>query len=110
MPALIACLSTGKGTWAQVSRIISRERWSKVILITNDFGKEKFTANAEFIVVDFDKESNVLVEQITSLLKGKAVGEVAVNLSSGAGKEHMAIISAVMKSGLSFRIFYFVYL
>lgn len=104
MPALIACLSSGKGTWTHLLKIMNKERWDKVILITNEFGKERFNHPVEFIIVDFNKESNQLVDDIVKQLKDKVFGEVAVNLSSGIGKEHMAILSAIMKSGLAFRL------
>lgn len=104
MPSLIACLSTGKGTWSQLLKIMNSESWDKVILITNDFGKEKFNHPVEFIVVDFNKSPNILVDEIVSQLKDKVSGEVAINLISGTGKEHMVIISAIMRSGLGFRI------
>ena len=42
MPTLIACLSTGKGTWGHVNHLIDNNNYDKVILITNDFGKENF--------------------------------------------------------------------
>jgi len=42
MTELVACLSTGKGTWGHVSRLIADGTWEKIILITNDFGKENF--------------------------------------------------------------------
>jgi len=44
MTQLIACLSTGKGTWTTIARIISSEDWENLFLITNEFGKEKFNA------------------------------------------------------------------
>ena len=40
MPELIACLSTGKGTWGHVSRLIDDGKFDKVYLITNEFGQE----------------------------------------------------------------------
>jgi len=38
MTDLVAFLSTGKGSWAQVSSVINGEDWKKVYLLTNDFG------------------------------------------------------------------------
>jgi len=54
MTDLIACLSSGKGTWGHVNRLIEDGNWEKVFLITNEFGKENFsnTKNAEMIVID----------------------------------------------------------
>ena len=37
-------------------------------------------------------------------LKNKVSGEVAVNFISGAGKEHMSLISALIKLGVGFRL------
>ena len=54
MTDLIAFLSTGKGTWGHISGLIKGEKWDKVYLLTNDFGKEKFTAeeNTELIIIN----------------------------------------------------------
>ena len=45
MTTLIACLSTGKGTWGHVNRLIEDGKYEKVFLITNDYGKENFNKN-----------------------------------------------------------------
>ena len=42
MTDFVACLSTGKGTWGNVKRIIEEGEWDNILLITNDFGKENF--------------------------------------------------------------------
>lgn len=107
MTDLIACLSTGKGTWGHVSRLIADKEWGKIILITNEFGKENFTAEkpSEMIIVDSRQGIKEIVSEIQSKLKGKISGtEVALNLVSGTGKEHMAIISAILKLGLGIRL------
>jgi hypothetical protein len=105
MTELIAFLSTGKGTWANVSGLIKGESWDKVYLLTNDFGKEKFTAeeNTELIVINSNANPEELRDEITGILKEKVKDEIAVNFISGSGKEHMALISALMKSGVGFR-------
>ena len=73
MPALFACLSTGKGTWGHVSRVIDGEEWDKVVLLTNDFGKDKFSSEkeVELIVVDVKQPMDDLVKKIASELKEK---------------------------------------
>ena len=106
MVELIACLSTGKGTWIHVSKLIEGGEWDKVFLITNEFGKENFTnkKNAEFILIDTKKSLKELREEIKDKIKDKIKGtEVAVNLISGVGKEHMALMSALLKLGLAIR-------
>jgi len=37
MVSLIACLSSGKGTWAHVNEVINKEEWEQIFLITDDF-------------------------------------------------------------------------
>lgn len=105
MTDLIAFLSTGKGTWAHVSSLIKGENWDKVYLLTNDFGKEKFTAeeNTELIVINSNESEEELRDEIAGILKDKVKDEIAVNFVSGSGKEHMALIAALMKSGVGFR-------
>ena len=106
MTYLVACLSTGKGTWNQVIGLIKNREWDHIFLITNEFGKEKFQTNDKIslIVIDTNKYERELVKDITSALQGKIKDtEVALNLSSGTGKEHMAVLSALIKLGLGIR-------
>lgn len=107
MTELIAMLSTGKGSWAQLFKIIRAENWEKIYLITNSFGKEKYTPDekTELIAFDFNKEPHVLRDEILSALKERVKGlEVALNMCSGTGKEHMALLSAVLKLGTGIRM------
>lgn len=108
MPTLIACLSTGKGTWTEVTKLIQSQPWNKVFLITNDFGKQNFTVkngNTELIEINSFQEIPELVNHIKKQLRGKISDfEVALNFTSGSGKEHMAILEAVMELGLNFRL------
>lgn|SRR3989338_7878606 len=95
---LIALLSSGKGTWAQVSGLIKQGEWDKIILIGGAFAKD-FQADkpAEFIQIDQDKRLVELKQEIQQKLKGKINGtEVALSIASGEGKEHMALISAIL--------------
>jgi hypothetical protein len=107
MTSLIACLTTGKGTWGHVNALIKGESWDKVFLVTNEFGMEKFTKddNTEFILIDNKKPVSEIIDLIKKQLEGKINDtEVALNLVSGTGKEHMAILSAVLKLGLGVRL------
>ena len=106
MTSLIASLGTGKGTWTELKKIIEGAEWDKIILITNDFGKEKFSCSKEvdFVVININKEIQEIVECIRKHICEKITDtEVALNFLSGTGKEHMALISAVLKSGLGIR-------
>jgi hypothetical protein len=107
MTELVACLSSGKGTWGHVSRLIEGQEWEKVFLITDSFGKEKFEKKdlVEFIIIDPNKFLPEIVEDIKAGLKDKITGlEVAVNFISGSGKEHMALMSALQQLGIGLRL------
>ena len=104
---LIACLSTGKGTWGHVSRLIQDGKWDKIFLITNEYGKENFNKDekTQLIPVNLNQGINELRDEIYNQLSGKINGtEVAINFVSGIGKEHMALISAILKLGLGIRL------
>ena len=110
MPTLIACLSSGKGTWTEVIKVIQAHPWDKIFLITDNFGKEKFMLkkdNLFFVTINPVPDTDVhhLKEQIVQELKGKIKDfEVALNFISGSGKEHMALLEAVLELGLNFRL------
>lgn len=88
-------------------KILSATAWSRAFLITDQFGKEHFTPNlfTELVLVDLTADASQIKEAIRKSLDGKISDfEVALNLASGSGKEHMALLEAVMELGLNFRI------
>lgn len=104
MTDLIAVLGVGKGTWTQVTALMNAEKWENVYLVTNEFGKEKFSSgNAKMIVLDENLSIEEMKNKIISELKDKLKLEAAVNLVSGSGKEHMALLAALMSLGVGLR-------
>ncbi|MCA9488047.1 MAG: hypothetical protein KC516_03750 [Nanoarchaeota archaeon] len=102
---LVALLSSGQGTWAQVSGLMKYGDWEKVFIIGDEFGK-KFTHEKpfEFIKVDLGKPLKDLKEELSKKLQGKFQGmEVALSVASGSGKEHMALISALINLPIGIR-------
>lgn len=102
---LIALLSSGKGTWAQISGLMKYGEWDKIILVGGDFAKT-FTHEKEFefIKVDLDKKLKDLKEDLSKKLQGKFKGlEVALSIASGDGKEHMALVSALINLPVGIR-------
>ncbi len=102
---LIALLSSGKGTWAQVAGVIKHGEWDKIILLGDDFAKQ-FSCDKkfEFIKVDLSKRIKDLRDEFLNKLKGKIDGtEVALSIASGDGKEHMALISALINLPVGIR-------
>jgi len=108
MAQFVALLSTGKGSWAEVAGLMNKSEFSEIFLLTNTFGKDKFTnlpdKKVEVFVFDFDKETDLLAKDFASALKNEIkFGDVAVNMSSGDGKQHMALISALLGLGVGLR-------
>ena len=110
MAQLVALLSTGKGTWTEVASLINKPEFDEIFILTNAFGKDKFTnipqKKVEIIVFDFDNANVIkLTNDFSLALKNKlSFADVAVNLCSGSGKEHMALLSALIKIGLGMRL------
>ncbi|MBI2542204.1 hypothetical protein HYV80_05840 [Candidatus Woesearchaeota archaeon] len=107
MTDLVACLSAGEKSWNHVARLINDGDWKKIFLVTNEFGRQSFKTekDADFVVVDFKKPVSALINDIQNGLKGRIADfEVALNLVSGSGKEHMAILSALLKLGVGVRL------
>ena len=101
---LVALISTGKGSWGQIAGVINKEEWENIILIGSDFAK-KFNSEKDFEFIEVNKSTLVdLKEEILSKLKGKIKGtEVALSIASGDGKEHMALISALLSLPVGIR-------
>lgn len=106
MTELVAILTTGKGTWGHVNRLIEDGNYKKVYLLTNEYGKENFQAkeNTELILITMNKGTQELRDEMHEALEKKIKEtEVAVNFVSGTGKEHMALMSALLKLGIGIR-------
>lgn len=102
---LVALLSSGKGTWAQVAGLIKYGEWDKIILLGGEFSRQfKSEKESEFVMVDLNKKLKDLREEISQKLKGRINGtEVALSIASGDGKEHMALISALINLPVGIR-------
>lgn len=102
---LVALLSSGKGTWAQVAGLIKQGEWDNIILVGSEFA-EKFTTDKkhDFIKINPDDRLVEMKNDILKKINGKINGtEVALSIASGEGKEHMALISALLSSPVGVR-------
>jgi hypothetical protein len=103
MTTLIALVSSGKGTFGYINKLVQKENWDKIILICNDFSYEKFSLNKQNVIKLKYDENNLenSFSKISNVLKNEVIDlEVALNLFSGNGNEHMALIWAVLRAGL----------
>ena len=101
----VALLSSGQGTWAQVSGLIKYGEWDKIILLGDEFAKQFVCEKPfEFIKVDLSKKLKDLRDEFIEKLNGKIEGtEVAISIASGDGKEHMALISGLINLPVGIR-------
>lgn len=99
----IAFLGAGKGSWGHIARIMSEQEFEKILLISNDWGKEHFTPKkeAEWILVD----NRLGFETLKDMIKEKLPdGEYAVSLASGTGKDHTALLAALKEKKIKFEL------
>ncbi|MEM4259526.1 MAG: hypothetical protein QXS38_02075 [Candidatus Pacearchaeota archaeon] len=95
---LIAYLGMDKENWGQITALINRYDWSKIILVKNKNSEEFVPSKkAEIIKIDAGEPLIELKNNIIEKLRNK-IGEleVALSIASGTGKEHMALISALL--------------
>lgn len=104
MTDLIASFTTDNHS-KHLHKLIDHAEWDRIFLITTDEIKKrhKFEKEVIYVIVDPKKPIDEYVNDIKANLKGYFL-EVGVNLVNGTGKDHMALLAAVMKSGLAFRL------
>ena len=101
---LVGLISSLKESWGQVVGVINKGDWDNIILIGNDSGK-KLTIEKDFEFINVNSIGIMdLKDEINKKLKGKIKGtEVALTIASGTGKEHMALISALLSLPVGIR-------
>lgn len=107
MTELVGLVSIGKGTWDYLKKLIECNEWSKVIIIGSKTDLDSFSVEKEVtkILIDPGQKMPDLVRSIKTQLSDKISDtEIALNLISGTGKEHMAVLSACLKSGVGIRL------
>ncbi|MCX8158290.1 MAG: hypothetical protein N3D73_01335 [Candidatus Diapherotrites archaeon] len=96
--SLIATLGIGRKTWGHVKRLIAEQDWDKIIIISNEWGKQHFAPDKECEWIMVNDRSGF--DSIKSEIKNKLPeGKIAISLISGSGKEHMALIAALKEEG-----------
>lgn len=106
---LVAFLGEDREAWGQVTGLINHGVWEKIILVKSktspDYNSSKPT---DIVSVDTSKSLLDLKEDIIKKLRTKFSGfDVHVSLASGNGKEHMALISALLSVPVGIRLVVF---
>ena len=107
---LVAFLGNDKETWGQVTALINREQWDKIVLVQNkSVSGFPIPVNGEMITIDSSVSLIDLKQELLEKLK-RAIGgefEVALSLASGNGKEHMALIGALLNIPVGIKLVVF---
>lgn len=106
---LVAFLGRDKENWGQITALINKEKWNKIILVRNKETQEFPDEKCESINVSENLNIIEMKEELIEKLKNKLHGdfEVAVSLASGNGKEHMALIGALLSIPVGVRLVVF---
>jgi hypothetical protein len=104
---LISFLGNDKENLGQITALVNRGEWESVILIKNK-GTPNIETSKEYKSIQVDSSLPLLKlkEEIQNKLKPHLSSsfEVALSLASGTGKEHMAIISALLNIPVGIKI------
>ena len=96
---LVCCQGIDKENWKQINALVNRGEWDKVVILKNKNAENQdFGNKCEILEINSDLTLTELRTEIMNKLKiklGKEF-EVALSIVSGNGKEHMALISALL--------------
>ena|SRR3989338_5682718 len=106
---LVAFLGNDKETWGQITGLINHGQWDKIILIKSKTAENYSSPKeSELVSIDTSKPLLDIKEELITKLKSKFSGfDVHVSIASGTGKEHMALISALLSIPVGIRLVVF---
>ena len=106
---LLAFLGDDKETWGQVTGLINNEDWDKIILIKSGKGKDFMSPKkSDTIIIDSSKQLTEIKNELMEKLKGKfSQLEACLSIASGNGKEHLAILAALLNLPIGIRLVVF---
>ena len=96
---LVCFQGDDKESLGQINALIKRGNWEKMLIIKNKSSEEiDFGESVIKINVDSGKSLIELKTEMLEKIKNKIGNdfEVALSIASGNGKEHMALISALL--------------
>ena len=102
----VAFIGEDKENWGQITALLNRLEYEKAIIVKSS--EEEFAVNDRCRVVQIDSKKPLveLKEIIQGKLKPLLSGdfEVSLSLASGNGKEHMAVLSALLNVPVGVRL------
>ncbi len=108
MGTLVALLGAGKGTWHEVHSLLTLHAFEKTILFIDAWAAPTYRNehNATIITLPEQVSSKDLISFMHAHLKEATSGEfdLAINIASGTGKEHAALLAAALSLGVGVRL------
>lgn len=104
---LVAFIGDDKENWGQIVALLNHLEYEKAILVKSK-SSERFPVNERTIMIEVDSKKPMveLKREILEKTKVHLSGdfEVSLTLASGSGKEHMALIGALLSIPVGIRI------
>lgn len=108
---LVAYLGKDKENWGQITALMNKMPDCDRVILVKDKDVSGFPNNEKCseVSVNASRPLMELKEEIMNKTRDKVSGdfEVAVSLASGNGKEHMALISALLSLPVGIRLVVF---
>jgi hypothetical protein len=106
----VTFLGNDKENWGQLIGLMNHLEYEKMIVV-KDSGVSGFPSNSKVkeVIVDSSKSLIDLKDELMKKLKPELSGdfEVSLSIASGNGKEHMALISALLSIPVGIRLVVF---
>ncbi|MEK6854671.1 MAG: hypothetical protein AABX73_00425 [Nanoarchaeota archaeon] len=97
---LVAFLGNDKENWGQITALINKIKECDKIVLVKDKETKEFPSNEKCIIIEIDSKRSLteIKKEIHDKIKRELSEdfEVALSIVSGSGKEHMALISALL--------------
>jgi len=106
----VAFVGKDKENWGQIQALINRLDCEQIFLVKDKDVEDSLKNNkTEIVNINSSAPLMELKQEIMQKLKGKLRGEleVSVSIASGNGKEHMALISALLSIPVGIRFVVF---
>lgn len=103
----VAYIGADKENWGQIVALLNRLDYEKAILVKNR-AAEPFPTNEKCLLIEVDAQRPMseLKKEILENTKHALSGdfEVSLSLASGSGKEHMALLGALLSIPVGVRV------
>ncbi len=109
MGLLIALLGTGKGTWLEVHGLLGIRAFEHTLLFIDEWAAKDYRNEygARVIAMPADAPITELTAFFAEHIKSgadKGDFDIALNIASGTGKQHAALLGAALQSGFGVRL------